>query len=326
MTTELAVREQATTTALATVTITEAQSDLVKRTIAPDATPDELQLFFHDCQRQGVHPLDRMIHFTKRGKGGKYTPITSIDFMRQRAADSGEYAGNDDAVFTGKPGTDDFTATVIVWRLVQGQRCAFSATARWKEYKPAPGPSGNGDLMWKKMEHIMLAKCAEALALRKAFPKQTAKLYEWAEIAQAGAFQNEQPMPVATIQRPQSKPTNPTVASGATPTTQAAPKTAQTPPTDPTIADLSDDLAESVESEPGAGMLVTTVATKEGSNAKGPWTLFIVSCDDGKEYVTIDEKIGAALQECQQTGKRVKIDFEEVERNGRKSLRIKSIL
>lgn len=159
---------------------------LIKNTIAVGATDAELKLFLFDCARQGVHPLDRLIHFTKRG--GKYTPITSIDFMRTRAADTGEYAGSDDADFHDtEPGDDPpgFLASVTVWRLVQGQRCPFVATARWSEYKPDPGPNGKGDVMWLKMPHTMLGKCAEALALRKGFPRQLAGLYAKEEMDQA---------------------------------------------------------------------------------------------------------------------------------------------
>lgn len=65
--------------------VTPEDVELIRRTIAKDATPEELRLFFYDNARRGVHPLDRMIHFTKRG--GRYTPITSIDFMRSRAAE-----------------------------------------------------------------------------------------------------------------------------------------------------------------------------------------------------------------------------------------------
>jgi len=114
--------------------VTAEQTALIKATIAKDATDAELQLFFYDCARQGVHPLDRLIHFTKRK--GKYTPVTSIDLMRSRAADTGEYAGSDDAAFVGAQKTDTWAATVTVWRLVQGQRCSFTATARWSEYRP----------------------------------------------------------------------------------------------------------------------------------------------------------------------------------------------
>lgn len=168
--------------------VTSDQLDLIRRTIAKDATPDELKLYLFDCHRQGVHPLDKLIHFTKRD--GKYTPITSIDFMRIRAADSGEMAGSDDPVFTSH---DDAladavdTATVTVYRLTQGQRFAYTATARWDEYKPAPGPSGRADVMWRKMPHTMLGKCAEALALRKGFPRQLAGLYAKEEMDQAEA-------------------------------------------------------------------------------------------------------------------------------------------
>jgi len=168
------------TTALAPVTpptITSEQLALIKQTIAKDATPVELELFLYDNARRGVHPLDKLLHFTKRS--GKYTPVTSIDFMRSRAAMTGDYAGQDNVIFSGPPMTPEFTATVTVFRLVHEQRCAFTATARWSEYKP------DQDFMWRKMPHTMLGKCAEALALRKGFPQELSGLYEAAEMDQA---------------------------------------------------------------------------------------------------------------------------------------------
>lgn len=162
--------------------VTADELALIKTTVAVGATDAELKLFLFDCARQGVHPLDRLIHFTKRS--GKYTPITSIDFMRIRAAETGEYAGSDDPDFNGyvTDGADGppHRATVTVWRLVQGQRCSFTATARWAEYKPE-----QNDFMWRKMPHTMLGKCAEALALRKGFPRQLAGLYAKEEMEQA---------------------------------------------------------------------------------------------------------------------------------------------
>lgn len=164
--------------------VTTDQLDLVRKTVAKDATADELKLYLYDCERQGVHPLDKLIHFTKRG--GRYTPITSIDFMRIRAADSGCYAGNDDPEMSYEPGNDagyPATAKVTVYRMVEGQRCAFTATARWREYYPGDKEGW----AWKKMPNLMLGKVAEALALRKAFPKQLAGLYAKEEMDQAGA-------------------------------------------------------------------------------------------------------------------------------------------
>src|SRR5678815_3546229 len=79
------------------VDVTSDQLDLIKRTVANGATDAELKLFLFDCARRGVHPLDKLLHFTKRG--GKYTPVTSIDFMRSQAAMSGEMAGSDVPLF-----------------------------------------------------------------------------------------------------------------------------------------------------------------------------------------------------------------------------------
>lgn len=159
--------------------VTSDELALIRRTVAAGATDDELQLYLYDCARQSVHPLDKLLHFTKRG--GKYTPITSIDLMRTRAHDTGECAGIDDAAFEIVGQGPPAAASVTVYRLVQTQRCAFAATARWSEYCPPDGQNH----MWKKMPHTMLGKCAEALALRKAFPRQLAGLYAKEEMDQA---------------------------------------------------------------------------------------------------------------------------------------------
>ena len=181
-------------------TITPEQLALIKKTIAKDATPLELELFLYDNARRGIHPLDRLLHFSKRG--GKYVPVTSIDYMRSRAAMTQDYAGQDDAIFTGTPKTGDFTATITVYRIVHDQRCGFTATARWSEYKP------DHDFMWVKMPHTMLGKCAEALALRKGFPQELSGLYEAAELEQAASrtveadvIEDRSPRPISPAQR-----------------------------------------------------------------------------------------------------------------------------
>jgi len=102
--------------------------------------------------------------------------------MRTRAAETGEYAGNDDARFEYLARTDTpSSATVTVYRFVAGQRVPFTATARMSEFKPADG----ADVMWRRMPHHMLGKVAEAQALRKAFPRQLAGLYAREEMAAA---------------------------------------------------------------------------------------------------------------------------------------------
>lgn len=167
------------------LTLPKDQIDLIKRTVANGATDTELQLFLYDCSRRGIHPLDKLLHFTKRG--GKYTPVTSIDFMRAQAAASGEMAGSDDPIFVdGKDHPE--AATVTVYRMTGGQRFAYTATARWAEYCPDNAP------MWRRMPCTMLGKCAEALALRKAFPQQLAGLYTTDEMDQADKGERAKPI------------------------------------------------------------------------------------------------------------------------------------
>src|SRR3990167_8379416 len=115
----------------------------------------------------GPYPFFRQNHFTKRkSKSGEAIVITTgIDGFRLTASRTGAYAGSDEPVFK-EDEKGPLAATVTVWKLVQGVRCAFTATARWVEYYPGDGPDG---FMWRKMPYVMLAKCAEALALRKAF-------------------------------------------------------------------------------------------------------------------------------------------------------------
>lgn len=180
---------------LNSMVVSNEQLDLVKRTVANGATAAELELYLYDCRRHGVHPLDKLLHFTKRG--GKYTPVTSIDLMRIRAADTGDCLGITDPVFAGAPKTPEFAATVTVKRIVQGQVAEFAATARWTEYCPA----GGQDHMWQKMPHTMLGKCAEALALRKGFPKQLAGLYAREEMDQASSA------PAMVVEAPPAAPT-----------------------------------------------------------------------------------------------------------------------
>lgn len=176
----LVVAEGTPAALLATEQMAKERKELIRRTVAPNATPAELDLFIYDCLRRGTHPLDRMIHFTKQGD--RYTPITGIDYMRALAAETGEHAGTDDAVFVVGDG-DPFpvSATVTVYRITNGVRYPYTATARWSEYYPGDAKG----FMWRKMPYGQLGKCAEALAHRKAFPRQLGGLYEKAELDQA---------------------------------------------------------------------------------------------------------------------------------------------
>jgi len=163
--------------------VTSAQYDtFVKSISTQDPTKEEITLFFYDCARRGIHPLDKLLYFTKRK--GKYTPVTSIDYFRMKAESSGVYAGSLEPVYVeGKDGIPS-KCTITVRKIVGNTLCDFSASYLWKEI--APDLNNSAAFMWKKMPHHMLAKCTESLALRKAFPGELHGLYISEEMDQAG--------------------------------------------------------------------------------------------------------------------------------------------
>ncbi len=158
---------------------TEEQVRLIRNTVARGATDDEFKLFLYTAVRTGLDPLTKQIHFVKRG--GQATIQTGIDGYRAIAESKGELAGIDDAVYDTETAPHPDKATVTVYRLVDGRRVSFTASARWTEY----APQGAQSFMWNKMPYLMLAKCAEALALRKAFPGDLSGIYTDEEMAQA---------------------------------------------------------------------------------------------------------------------------------------------
>jgi phage recombination protein Bet len=170
---------------LATITVTPEQKALVKSVIFPDSTDDELALFIFQCQRKGVHPLDKFIYPIKRkDKSGesKITFQSSIDYMRSEAEGTGEYAGQDEPEFEwDNPETPEWPSQAKVKIYRKGFDRPFVGIARWKEFYP-------GDtlgFMYRKMPCNQLAKCAEAQAFRKAFPKLLGELYTPEEMQQA---------------------------------------------------------------------------------------------------------------------------------------------
>lgn len=148
--------------------ITDAEIREVKAAGVMNGNDATVRLYIRECKRHNVSPLDKLI--VPLTLGGRTMFHTSIDLCRMRAAATGEYAGSDDAVFN-----DSKDATVKVYRIVQGHKCEFSATARFDEYTTGRG-------VWKSKPHIMISKCAEMLALRKGFPGQLSGLYESAEL------------------------------------------------------------------------------------------------------------------------------------------------
>ena len=161
----------------APVAYTPDQIELIKRTVAKGATDDELALFMAVARQSGLDPFTKQIHFVKRKvrdkASGQWVEVgtiqVAVDGYRAIAERTGTLAGIDDAVYDAETGPHPNKATVTVYRLVGGLRAPFTASARWKEYAQAKA-DGNLLGLWGRMPYLMLGKCAEALALRKAFP------------------------------------------------------------------------------------------------------------------------------------------------------------
>ena len=166
----------------ALTTWTPEQTQLISSTIAPGCSGDELKLFAYACQRTGLDPFSKQIYAIKRG--GKMTIQAGIDGLRAIAERTGQLDGSEtywcgadgawqDVWLADKPPA---AAKTIIYR--KGSSHAFIGVARFADYNAGQG-------LWSKMPAAMIAKCSEALALRKAFPANLSGVYTTDEMEQA---------------------------------------------------------------------------------------------------------------------------------------------
>jgi phage recombination protein Bet len=208
MTTELATREHVPTTELAIspeqTTWNDKQLATLRHLGVEAATEADLGVFFHECARTGLDPFTRQIYMIGRWSqnGTKYTIQTGIDGYRligRRAATerretislaAPQWANNKGEWLDvwSKHWGAPLAARITIHR--HGQ--PFTAVALYDEYAQTKR-DGTPTQMWAQRPAGQLAKCAEALVWRMAFPQDLSGLYTSEEMAQAD---NETPVAI----------------------------------------------------------------------------------------------------------------------------------
>ena len=161
---------------------TPAQVAALRQLGVSGATEGDLQVFFHQSQRTGLDPFARQIYMIGRSQWNpntrqsemKQTIQTGIDGFRLIARRASDHArepfGYEDTLWCGPDGrwvdvwlSPEAPAAAKVTVLRNGQR--FPAVALFGEYAGLT-KEGKPTKMWAEKGALMLAKCAEALALR----------------------------------------------------------------------------------------------------------------------------------------------------------------
>ncbi len=178
-------------------------SDEVKRVLRSNEYPRgeegdlltdaEFADFITVCEARQLDPLRRHIYATKRSRRGRkqLSVEATIDGLRLTAERTNRYRGQTRVLWTGSDGrwvdawlatTPPKAAAAGVWR--DGDAEPLTAVAHYDEFVQR-FDDGNLLAIWREKPRLMLAKCAEALALRKAFPDELGGLYTAEELDRA---------------------------------------------------------------------------------------------------------------------------------------------
>lgn len=167
---------------------------VLKNSLYPGAKEESIKLVINYCKAAGLDPMQKPVHIVpmsvstgKKGRDGwdekemRDVVMPGIGLYRTQAARSGEYAGVTEPEF-GEEVTEQLGELQISYPkwcritvkrlLANGAIVEFSAKELWREnYATKSNKSAEPNAMWKKRPYAQLAKCAEAQALRKAFPE-----------------------------------------------------------------------------------------------------------------------------------------------------------
>ena len=200
---------------------------VLQSSLYPGAKPESIKLVLGYCRAAGLDPMQKPVHLVpmsvKKVGGGRDdyewrdVVMPGIGLYRTQAARTGELAGIDEPVFgpmkTGFGVEYPDFCKVTVYRMIGGQRVPFTACEFWTEnYATAKRDSDQPNAMWRKRPRGQLAKCAEAQALRKAFPELGSQptadetLVEPGDVIDASTGAPVQPVGPTVARRPKAAP------------------------------------------------------------------------------------------------------------------------
>lgn len=152
------------------------QRELIRDTYANGATDSEFAVLMEIAKARRLNPFLRQIHFVKRFNKRLNRHVwaaqTSIDGLRAIAQRTGLYDGQDEPEYEYDERGKIKSCKVRVYRKDWSRPAV--GVAQFSEYEQT---DAGGEIFWKGKPHVMIAKCAEALGFRKAFPEDMGGLY-----------------------------------------------------------------------------------------------------------------------------------------------------
>lgn len=158
--------------------------EVLQSSLYPGANPASIKMVLGYCKASGLDPMQKPVHIVPmwdgKARAMRDVVMPGIGLYRTQAARTGEHVGTDEPIFgpmveldlSGVKIVAPEWCKVTVYRMVMGQKCAYTAIEYWTEnYATAGKDSTAPNAMWKKRSRGQIAKCAEAQALRKGFPE-----------------------------------------------------------------------------------------------------------------------------------------------------------
>ena len=182
---------------------TEKQLDLIKRTVAKNATDEELELFFYRCTELNLNPLmPGQIYFLKfkNRKTQEWNPgtiVIGVDGFRCRAHRTGKLSGVKRGVIRNQSGQ-----CIGGWADVYRKDWDHPA----HEEVPISEYIDEYKQTWQDMPETMIKKVAEVAAYRIAFPEELSGVYSHEEMDQASKKEKEVQSTVENISSPEFLP------------------------------------------------------------------------------------------------------------------------